>query len=142
MEEREKGDGRERRGIRVLSGLETSLFLTLSDPKFIQRTRKLPGIQPVSHLLMQAHALGRSHPPTHPPTHTRTHTHTHTHTHTLTQAEILGALKRALVDVRPASFDDCIKWARELFQEHFHNTIEQLLFNFPADHVSHEYSLV
>lgn len=79
----------------VQPGLYVAQYL--SDPKFIQRTRKLPGIQP---------------------------------------AEILGALKRALVDVRPASFDDCIKWARELFQEHFHNTIEQLLFNFPADHTT------
>lgn len=57
--------------------------------------------------------------------------------HTHTQAEILGALKRALVDIRPTSFDDCIKWARETFEEYFHNTIAQLLYNFPADHVSH-----
>lgn len=67
----------------------------LSDPKFIQRTRKLPGIQP---------------------------------------AEILSALKRAIVDIRPQSFEDCIKWSRELFQDYFYNTIAQMLYNFPADH--------
>ena len=40
--------------------------------------------------------------------------------------------------MRPSTFDDCIGWARVLFQDHFHNTIAQLLYNFPPDHVSHE----
>ena len=86
------------------------------------------------------HPLTISHTHTHPLT--ISHTHTHTHPLTLSQMEVLGGLKHCLVDVRPSSFDDCIKWARELFQEHFHNTLAQLLYNFPSDHVrpclSHE----
>ena len=53
----------------------------------------------------------------------------------LSQAEILGALKKVLVDVRPSTFDDCIVWARKIFEEYFHDTIAQLLFNFPPEHV-------
>ena len=45
-------------------------------------------------------------------------------------------LKNSLVN-QPKSFDDCIGWARDQFQEYYHNTIVQLLFNFPADHVSY-----
>ena len=51
------------------------------------------------------------------------------------QLEILTQLKRALVDVKPKSFEDCVKWARQLFQDYYYNTIAQLLYNFPPDHV-------
>ena len=63
-------------------------------------------------------------------------TPSHPHTITPSQAEILGALKKALIDIRPKTFDGCIQWARNIFEDYFHNTIAQLLFNFPPDHVS------
>ena len=48
--------------------------------------------------------------------------------------EILQQLKSSIVN-KPGSFDDCIAWARIQFQDYYHNTICQLLFNFPSDHV-------
>lgn len=51
-------------------------------------------------------------------------------------AETLHAVKRCLLDQRPRSFDDCVAWARLQFEEHFHNQIAQLLFNFPADQLT------
>ncbi|RXG67118.1 Ubiquitin-like modifier-activating enzyme 1 [Armadillidium vulgare] len=68
--------------------------LYLSDPKFLERTLKLPGSQPI---------------------------------------ETLEGVKKALVDDRPNSFDDCVAWARRHWQEHYHNMIVQLLHNFPKD---------
>ena len=50
--------------------------------------------------------------------------------------EILLQLKSSIVN-QPKSFDDCITWAHNQFQEYYYNTIVQLLFNFPADHVSY-----
>lgn len=41
-----------------------------------------------------------------------------------------------MVTERPESFDDCIKWARISFEKNFHDTIAQLLFNFPQDAVT------
>lgn len=38
-----------------------------------------------------------------------------------------------LVQQKPKDFSDCVRWARLRFQELYHNTIKQLLFNFPAD---------
>lgn len=38
-----------------------------------------------------------------------------------------------MIDERPASFKDCVKWARLHFEENFCNQIKQLLFNFPSD---------
>lgn len=46
------------------------------------------------------------------------------------------AVKAALVDERPLSFEDCVVWARNHFQEQYHNQIVQLLFNFPADQLT------
>ena len=46
-------------------------------------------------------------------------------------------LKKALVDVKPKGFEDCVKWARQLFQDYYFNTISQLLYNFPPDHVGY-----
>jgi ubiquitin-activating enzyme E1 len=50
--------------------------------------------------------------------------------------EILEQVKSALVDERPASFADCVKWARLHFQEQYANQIDQLLFNFPPDQLT------
>jgi ubiquitin-activating enzyme E1 len=41
-----------------------------------------------------------------------------------------------LIDDRPGSFDDCVKWARLHFEENFSSQIKQLLFNFPRDQVT------
>uniref|UniRef100_A0A646QDP3 E1 ubiquitin-activating enzyme n=1 Tax=Hemiscolopendra marginata TaxID=943146 RepID=A0A646QDP3_9MYRI len=64
----------------------------LTDNKFMERTLKLPGTQPV---------------------------------------EILESVKKSLVDERPQSMQDCVAWARNHWQEQYHNQIQQLLFNFP-----------
>lgn len=45
----------------------------------------------------------------------------------------LTTITNNVVKERCTSFEDCIKWARFLFQEYFHNAILQLLFNFPLD---------
>ncbi|UJR08635.1 hypothetical protein I4U23_012894 [Adineta vaga] len=50
--------------------------------------------------------------------------------------EIIDNVKRTLGEERPKNFDDCIKWSRNLFQEQFHNTIAQLLYNFPSDQIT------
>ncbi|XP_048741886.2 ubiquitin-like modifier-activating enzyme 1 isoform X2 [Ostrea edulis] len=68
-----------------------------TDPKFIERTAKLPGTQPL---------------------------------------ETLDGIKKALVNDRPSSFQDCVAFARNLFQENYSNNIRQLLFNFPPDQVT------
>ncbi|KAL7020063.1 hypothetical protein ACKWTF_011370 [Chironomus riparius] len=66
----------------------------IRDVGFIERTLKLPGVQPL---------------------------------------ETMESVKRALIDDRPLSFADCVKWARFHFEENFTNQIKQLLFNFPPD---------
>jgi len=57
------------------------------------------------------------------------------------QAEIYESIKKCLVDERPREFADCVSWARIQFQENYHNTIQQLLFNFPPDQVWLNYHL-
>lgn len=47
--------------------------------------------------------------------------------------DALSVLKTALVTQRPQSFQDCLQWARELFEDIFVNQIKQLLYNFPPD---------
>lgn len=47
--------------------------------------------------------------------------------------ETLDSVKRALVDDRPQTFEDCVLWARKSFAEQFNNQIVQLLHNFPKD---------
>ena len=69
----------------------------IADPKFVERTMKLAGSQPL---------------------------------------EVLESVKRALVDERPASFEQCVEWARLHWQEQYHNQIKQLLFNFPPDQLT------
>uniref|UniRef100_A0A915CCS0 E1 ubiquitin-activating enzyme n=1 Tax=Parascaris univalens TaxID=6257 RepID=A0A915CCS0_PARUN len=50
--------------------------------------------------------------------------------------QVLDQVKRALVDDKPQTAKDCIKWARLLFQENFHNVIAQLLHTFPPDQMT------
>jgi ubiquitin-activating enzyme E1 len=50
--------------------------------------------------------------------------------------EVYNDVKRALVDERPKTAADCVRWARNLFQHEFYNEIAQLLKNFPADQVT------
>ncbi|XP_035895537.1 ubiquitin-like modifier-activating enzyme 1 [Anopheles stephensi] len=69
----------------------------ITDPTFIERTLKLPGVQPL---------------------------------------EALESVKKALIDDRPKSIEDCVKWARMYFEEQYSNQIRQLLFNFPPDQMS------
>jgi ubiquitin-activating enzyme E1 len=69
----------------------------LTDSKFMDRTLKMAGTQPL---------------------------------------EVLDAVKSVLVDSKPRNFQDCILWARQLWQDCYHNTIKQLLFNFPPDQVT------
>lgn len=55
--------------------------------------------------------------------------------------EELQQIYRALVDERPDSFEACVRWARMHWQDNYHNTIEQLLYNFPKDQLTSRYSL-
>jgi len=48
-------------------------------------------------------------------------------------AQCLETVYATLVKDKPNDFVDCIKWARNRFQELYHNNIKQLLYNFPAD---------
>ncbi|XP_041348833.1 ubiquitin-like modifier-activating enzyme 1 [Gigantopelta aegis] len=50
--------------------------------------------------------------------------------------DTLDAVKKTLVDDRPTSFQDCVKWARHLYQKNYINQISQLLYNFPADQLT------
>lgn len=69
----------------------------LNDPNFVERTLKLPGVQPV---------------------------------------EVIESVKQALVEERPHSFEDCVSWARNHWQDQYSNQIRQLLFNFPPDQLT------
>uniref|UniRef100_A0AC35GXP0 Ubiquitin-activating enzyme E1 C-terminal domain-containing protein n=1 Tax=Panagrolaimus sp. PS1159 TaxID=55785 RepID=A0AC35GXP0_9BILA len=50
--------------------------------------------------------------------------------------QVLNTVKRALVDDRPKKPEDCITWARDLFQQYYHNQIAQLLHNFPPEQLT------
>ncbi|KAK3103827.1 hypothetical protein FSP39_022215 [Pinctada imbricata] len=69
----------------------------ITDPKFMERTVKQQGTQPI---------------------------------------ETLEAVKKALIDDKPADFQACVDFARKLWEENYNNTIQQLLFNFPPDQVT------
>ena len=56
--------------------------------------------------------------------------------YSISQFLTLKSLKNAVVDSCPQSFDECIKWARNLYQEYYHNQIAQLLHVFPHDHTT------
>lgn len=47
--------------------------------------------------------------------------------------QTLESVKKALVDDKPADFQDCILWARKHFESQYSNQILQLLHNFPKD---------
>jgi len=49
------------------------------------------------------------------------------------QIELLDTVKRALIDDKPDSFQDCVSYARNFFQLNYNNVIRQMLFNFPPD---------
>lgn len=38
-----------------------------------------------------------------------------------------------MIDDRPSTFEDCVRWARFHFEDNFCSQIKQLLFNFPPD---------
>lgn len=52
--------------------------------------------------------------------------------------QVLDTVVKALIEEKPETLEDCIKWARYLFEEHFHNTVAQLLYTFPEDQVTTE----
>lgn len=41
-----------------------------------------------------------------------------------------------LKNERPLTFEDCVQWARMLFEKQYSNAIQQLLYNFPKDAVN------
>ena len=45
----------------------------------------------------------------------------------------LESLRNFLVTEKPLSFDDCIVWARMMFEKEYSNAIDQLLYNFPKN---------
>ncbi|ODA77833.1 hypothetical protein RJ55_06435 [Drechmeria coniospora] len=49
------------------------------------------------------------------------------------QKETLEMIRNFLTTERPRTFEDCIAWARALFETEFSNKIQQLLYNFPKD---------
>ncbi|TQV91455.1 ubiquitin-activating enzyme E1 1 [Cordyceps javanica] len=49
------------------------------------------------------------------------------------QKETLENIRDYLTADRPRTFEDCIAWARNLFEVEFANKIQQLLYNFPKD---------
>lgn len=53
-----------------------------------------------------------------------------------TKTETLRTIQRILKDERPATFEDCVAWARLTFEQLFHNQILQLLHNFPENQVT------
>lgn len=49
------------------------------------------------------------------------------------EKQTLDNLKSFLVTDKPLTFDDCITWARQKFEDQYNNAIQQLLYNFPKD---------
>jgi len=50
--------------------------------------------------------------------------------------ETLQTVHKLIIKEKPDNFADCVAWARLTWQELFHNSIAQLLHNFPADQVT------
>jgi ubiquitin-activating enzyme E1 len=48
----------------------------------------------------------------------------------------LETIRDYLVTDKPLSFEDCIIWARMVFEKQYNNAIQQLLYNFPKDSTS------
>lgn len=55
--------------------------------------------------------------------------------------ESLESVVDLLVSSRCQSFEDCVTWARKLFESHFHDRIAQLVYTFPEDAVTSTGSL-
>lgn len=53
-----------------------------------------------------------------------------------TKMETLRVVRKALMEERPTTFEDCVTWARLTFEQLFNNQIRQLLYNFPPDQVT------
>ncbi|MBW0490378.1 hypothetical protein O181_030093 [Austropuccinia psidii MF-1] len=53
-------------------------------------------------------------------------------------SEQLHQIKEYLVDSRPTSFTDCVRWARLKFELEFNNEIRQLLHSLPRDLITKE----
>lgn len=53
-----------------------------------------------------------------------------------TKIDTLTSIHNTLVEDRPRSFEDCVQWARMMFEDLFSNQILQLLHNFPEDQVT------
>jgi len=53
-----------------------------------------------------------------------------------TQKDTIQSIYNYLVTWKPKTFRECIIWAREIFEELYNNSIQQLLFNFPKDSVT------
>jgi len=49
---------------------------------------------------------------------------------------MLETLLDYLKNERALTFEDCVQWARMLFEKQYYNAIQQLLYNFPKDAVS------
>lgn len=43
-----------------------------------------------------------------------------------------------MLQKRPKSYDECVRWARLKFQKYFHDDIRQLLYTYPVDHKTKE----
>jgi len=54
------------------------------------------------------------------------------------QLETLKAIQALLVKDRPLNFEECVCWARLMFEREFGNNIRQLLFAFPPDTLTKE----
>ena len=50
--------------------------------------------------------------------------------------EEIQQIYKALIVDRPKTFENCVEWARNHWQENYHNVIKQLLFNFPPDQLT------
>lgn len=50
-----------------------------------------------------------------------------------TKLETLKSIEDSLGESRPTTYEHCVMWARLQFENLFHNTVLQLLHNFPAD---------
>lgn len=50
--------------------------------------------------------------------------------------EILESVRSALIEERPKTIEDCVRWARLHWQKSFSDQIQQLLHNFPADQLT------
>lgn len=48
----------------------------------------------------------------------------------------LEMIRDFLVEDKPLTMEDCVKWARLQFEKQYNNAIQQLLYNFPKDSVS------